>query len=234
MSAFPSDLDTGISWPAEATDRMNRMYRWQRHIYDGTRRYYLLGRDQMIANLWPAPGASILEIGCGTGRNLVLAARRYPEARLFGVDVSTEMLTSAISAISRRGLAPRIRVAHGDATAFDPKVIFGVPAFDHVMISYSLSMIPDWDRVIEAAVNRLKPGGRLHVVDFGDQAGWPAMARRLLLGWLAMFEVTPRDNLERVLSGVARSSGGDLRFERPFRGYAQYGVLTVPLGQRAP
>jgi S-adenosylmethionine-diacylgycerolhomoserine-N-methlytransferase len=234
MSAFPSDLDARIAWPAEATDRMNRMYRWQRHIYDGTRRYYLLGRDQMIANLRPAPATSILEIGCGTGRNLVHTARRYPDTRLFGVDVSTEMLTSAISAISRHGLAPRIRVAHGDATAFDPKTIFGVPAFDHVMISYSLSMIPDWDRVVEAAVNRLNPGGRLHVVDFGDLAGWPAMARSLLLKWLAMFGVTPRDDLERVLSGAAKASDGDLRFERPFRGYAQYGVLTLPLGRRVP
>jgi S-adenosylmethionine-diacylgycerolhomoserine-N-methlytransferase len=232
MSAFPSDLETPIVWPGEATDRMNRMYRWQRHIYDGTRRYYLLGRDQMIANLWPSPGASILEIGCGTGRNLILAAQRYPDARLFGVDVSTEMLTSAISAISRRGLAGRIRVAHGDATAFDPKVKFGVSAFDHVMISYSLSMIPDWDRVIEAALNRLNPEGRLHIVDFGNQAGWPSVPRRLLLKWLAMFDVTPRDDLERVLSGVARSSRGDLRFERPFRGYAQYAVLTAPSGPR--
>jgi S-adenosylmethionine-diacylgycerolhomoserine-N-methlytransferase len=234
MSAFPSDLDARIGWPVEATDRMNRMYRWQRHIYDGTRRYYLLGRDQMIANLRPAPGANILEIGCGTGRNLVLAAQRYPDARLFGIDVSTEMLTSAISAISRRGLAPQIRVAHGDATAFDPKTLFGVPAFDHVMISYSLSMIPDWNRVVEAAVNRLTPGGRLHVVDFGDQAGLPAMTRALLLRWLAMFDVTPRDDLEHVLSGAAKSSGGDLRFERPFRGYAQYAVLTVPSGPRVP
>jgi S-adenosylmethionine-diacylgycerolhomoserine-N-methlytransferase len=230
MSAFPSDADARIAWPVGATDRMNRMYRWQRHIYDGTRRYYLLGRNQMIANLWPAPGASILEIGCGTGRNLVLAAHRYPEARLFGVDVSTEMLTSAISAISRRGLTQRIRVAHGDATAFDPQTLFGVPAFDHVMISYSLSMIPDWNRVLEAAVGRLNPGGQLHIVDFGNQAGWPAMTRGLLLRWLAMFDVTPRDDLERVLAGAAKSSGGDLRFERPFRGYAQYAVLTLRSG----
>src|SRR6202000_2775558 len=102
-SDFVVESDGGLDlkiWPVEATDRMNRMYRWQRHIYDGTRRYYLLGRDQMIATPRPSPGASILEIGCGTGRNLILAAQRYPDARLFGVDVSTEMLTSAISAIS--------------------------------------------------------------------------------------------------------------------------------------
>jgi S-adenosylmethionine-diacylgycerolhomoserine-N-methlytransferase len=148
MSAFHSGFGANTSWPIEATHRMNRMYRRQRYIYDGTRRYYLLGRDQLIAGLRPAAGESVLEIGCGTGRNLVLAARQYPGARFFGVDVSTEMLTSAISAISRGGLTGQIRVAHGDATAFDPRRLFGVPSFDHVMISYSLSMIPGWHRVL--------------------------------------------------------------------------------------
>src|SRR6202047_808288 len=139
MRAYSSDIGTDTVWRAEATRRMNRMYRRQRHIYDGTRRYYLLGRDQLIARLNPAAGATVLEIGCGTGRNLVLAARLHPEARFFGIDVSTEMLTSAIAAISRAGLAGHVRVAHGDASSFDSKRLFGIAQFDHVMISYSLS-----------------------------------------------------------------------------------------------
>src|SRR6202035_230153 len=160
MSAYSPEIDADASWPAEATRRMNRMYRWQRHIYDGTRRYYLLGRDRLIAGLQPAAGARVLEIGCGTGRNLVQAARLYPDARFFGIDVSTEMLTSAVTAISRRGLTDRIRVAHGDGTAFNPQILFGLPSFDHIMISYSLSMIPDWRGVLDAAAGRLTPGGR--------------------------------------------------------------------------
>src|ERR1700745_2350233 len=130
MSAYSSDIGADTAWRAEATRRMNRMYRRQRHIYDGTRRYYLLGRDRLIAGLGARTGDSVLEIGCGTGRNLVLAARLYPTARFFGIDVSTEMLTSAISAIARHGLGSRIRVAHGDGTAFNPQVLFGIPAFD--------------------------------------------------------------------------------------------------------
>jgi S-adenosylmethionine-diacylgycerolhomoserine-N-methlytransferase len=215
---------------------MNRMYRLQRHIYDATRRYYLLGRDQMIAGLQPSRGACVLEIGCGTGRNLVVAAKRYPAAHFFGVDVSTEMLTSARSAISRGGLAQRIRVAHGDATAFDPQFSFGIPSFDHVMISYSLSMIPDWERVLDAAMSRLNPGGQLHVVDFGDQEGLPTVSRSLLLGWLKLFDVIPRDNMEQVLLALAQACGAGvgLKFERPFRGYAQYAVLTKPTGPVRP
>ncbi len=228
MSMYTEEISAETSWPVEATRRMNRMYRRQRHIYDGTRRYYLLGRDQLIANLEPGAGADVLEIGCGTGRNLVHAARLYPDIRFFGIDISTEMLTSAISAISRRDLAKRIRVAHGDGTAFNPQVSFGVARFDHVMISYSLSMIPDWRHVLQAAASCLKPGGSLHIVDFGDQARLPGIARTLLRRWLALFGVTPRDDLERELSTLARTSGADLTFERPFRGYVQYAVLTLP------
>ena len=242
MPAFPSEfgvelgneIELNALWPVEATERMNRMYRRQRHIYDGTRRYYLLGRDQLIENLRPDAGTSVLEIGCGTGRNLVQAARRFPRAKLFGIDVSTEMLTSAIASISRRGLSSRIRVAHGDATGFDPQLLFGIPAFDHVMVSYSLSMIPAWTRVIESALSHLKPGGRLHIVDFGQQERLPGLARALLLRWLKMFDVTPRDDLEPVLSGVANARGADLKFERPFRGYAQYAVLTLRSGPARP
>ena len=225
-----SDYDDGVEakWPAEATRRMNRMYRWQRFIYDATRRYYLLGRDQLIDGIAPSAGATVLEIGCGTGRNLVHAARKYPGATFYGIDVSTEMLTTAIAAIERRKLNGRVRVAHGDATAFDPAALFGIVAFDHVMISYSLSMIPDWHAVLDNAVSRLKPGGQLHIVDFGKQERLPGFARKILLHWLAMFDVTPRRDLQDALVTLASQSAAHLAFERPFRGYAQSAVLTLP------
>jgi len=228
MSAYPFEIDEDATQPGEAMRRMNRMYRLQRHVYDATRLYYLLGRDRMIANLRPANGANVLEIGCGTARNLVHAARLYPNAQFFGIDVSTEMLTSAIAAISRAGLAGRIKVAHGDATAVHPQKLFAVASFDHVMISYSLSMIPDWRGVLKAAADNLKPGGRLHVIDFGNQERLPVIVRVLLRRWLAMFDVTPRDDLKPELLAIAEVCGADLVFERPFRGYAQYAVLTLP------
>ena len=75
--------------------RMDDMYRMQRHIYDLTRRYYLFGRDRLIEDLGALPGETVCEVGCGTGRNLVLLARRYPETRFMGLDASEEMLKSA-------------------------------------------------------------------------------------------------------------------------------------------
>ena len=203
MSAYSSDIGADSSWPVEATDRMNRMYRRQRHIYDGTRRYYLLGRDRLIAELQPGAGASVLEIGCGTGRNLVLAAQPFPDARFFGIDVSTEMLTSAITAISRRGLTNRIRVAHGDANGVRSAAAVRHPAVrprdDLLQPLDDPGLAPRAGR----RGSRLKPGGRLHIVDFGGQERLPGMARTLLLRWLTMFDVTPRDDLEPVLSAMA-------------------------------
>ena len=234
MSATSSGVDAATSSPAEATRRMNRMYRLQRHIYDGTRRYYLLGRDQMISNLQPGDDTTVLEIGCGTGRNLVLAAGRYPNARFFGIDVSTEMLASATSAVSRERLTNRVSVAHADGTGFDAQALFGIKSFDQIFISYSLSMIPDWRLVLVAALGHLKPGGCLHVVDFGQQERWPRLPRALLLRWLALFDVTPRDDFQAVLTGMADAVGATLEFERPFRGYAQYAVLTLLLEPRSP
>jgi S-adenosylmethionine-diacylgycerolhomoserine-N-methlytransferase len=228
MTISDSEMGDNLAWPVEATVRMNRMYRRQRHIYDGTRRYYLLGRDELIAGLKPAAGASVLEIGCGTGRNLTVAARQFPAAKFFGIDVSTEMLTSAIASITRHGLKSRIRVAHGDATAFDPLPIFGIRSFDHVMVSYSLSMIPNWQSVLERAASCVADGGHLHIVDFGRQEGLPKVARAVLRRWLAMFDVTPRDGLEGTLRRLADAYGAKVKFERPFRGYAQYAVLTFP------
>jgi S-adenosylmethionine-diacylgycerolhomoserine-N-methlytransferase len=212
-----------------STELMNRTYRHQRHIYDLTRKYFLLGRDRLLDDLAPRDGDAILEVGCGTGRNLAVAAARYPTARLFGIDVSTEMLSSASASIARAGLAPQVRLAHADATCFDPQPLFGIARFDRIFVSYSLSMIPQWEAVIDHALSVLGPGGELHIVDFGGQRRLPDVFRTLLRRWLAVFHVTPRDDLEGALRTRAQARNALLIFARPYRDYAQYAVLRLPV-----
>jgi S-adenosylmethionine-diacylgycerolhomoserine-N-methlytransferase len=204
---------------------MDRMYRRQRHIYDASRKFYLLGRDGMIADLAPPSGGTVLEIGCGTGRNLVKIARLYPHARCFGLDVSDEMLETARRSIARAGLEGRIRLAAADATCFDPKALFGVEKFDRVVISYALSMIPGWRSVLRGAAAHLDTAGQLHIVDFGDQHGLPAPFRSALKRWLAMFQVTPRADLADEVAALARMAGLSAACSRPFRGYAVRAVM---------
>lgn len=207
-------------------EHLDRNYRYQRHIYDLTREYYLLGRKRLIAGLAPPAGGSVIEIGCGTALNLIRAARRYPDARYFGIDLSRMMLETAEAALARRGLAGRIRLALGDATDFDAKALLGESRFDRVFFSYSLSMIPPWQAALEHAAGLVAPGGSLHIVDFGGCEALPAQAKRVLYGWLAQFRVSPREDLEAELRRLAARHGLQLSFERLYRGYSYYAVLS--------
>ena len=211
-----------------AAEKMDGIYRYQRFIYDLTRRYYLLGRDRLIDELAPPAGGTVLEVGCGTGRNLLRAARRYPSVNCYGLDVSSTMLETARSNLARAGLGTRITFAAGDACAFEPASVLGVPSFDRICISYVLSMVPHWPRVVEGAIRHLGPSGSLHIVDFGDFARCPAPFSAAMRAWLRRFHVMPIAQFERQLHAFAAAHDLQLRFEHPYRGYAAYAVLSRP------
>lgn len=206
---------------------MDRVYRHQRHIYDATRKYYLLGRDPMLAGLKPPPAGHVLEIGCGTGRNLVRAAELYPHCRFYGIDISAGMLETAAAAIHRAGLRDRVRLARGDAADFDPEAIFGRSGFDRIFISYAVSMIPGWRDVIDEAVSRLAPRGELHVVDFGDLGDLPPLFGTALRLWLRWHHVTPREDLFEMMSAAARGRGGSFHGRSLHRGFARIGRTGI-------
>lgn len=207
---------------------MDTVYRRQRYIYDLTRRYYLFGRNEMIAALDARPGMHVLEIGCGTARNIIQTARRYAGTRVYGFDISAEMLKTAGAAVARAGLHDRIRLAEADATTFDGHALFGVEAFDRIFVSYSLSMIPGWQSVIARAVSQLGEGGSLHIVDFGDMSGLPVFARRGLLRWLGHFHVTPRRDLIFNARAIASREGLEAVSQHGRFGYAVHVTLRQP------
>ncbi|HKN28188.1 MAG TPA: class I SAM-dependent methyltransferase [Roseiarcus sp.] len=209
---------------SDAALMMDKMYRRQRHIYNLSRKYYLIGRDETIARLRPAPGDGVLEVGCGTGRNLIKAARAYPQAKFYGLDVSREMLDTAAASIARAGLTSRITIAEADATAFDPEPLFARARFERVMISYALSMIPPWRDALARALDVAAEGGSLHVIDFGDCAGWPRPFRAALRRWLAAFDVTPRDDLGETLAALSSARGFVSTTEDCRGGYARLAV----------
>ena len=209
--------------------RMDDMYRLQRHVYDLSRRYYLLGRDRLIAELALQPGEQVCEIGCGTGRNLVLAARRFPDARFFGLDASSEMLKSAHAKIAAAGLGGQVALAQGFAERFDPRAAFALDRpLDRIVFSYSLSMIPPWREALDHALKALRPGGIVHIVDFGDQAGLPTWFRRMLFGWLDLFGVHVRPELIHHLRRLDHNGDATLTLRPVARGYAFRADLTLP------
>lgn len=208
-----------------AAAKMDGIYRYQRFIYDATRRYYLLGRDRLLADLRPPEGGSVLEIGCGTARNLITAARAYPSSRLYGLDLSEEMLRTARGKVARAGFTGRMTLATADAAAFSPEALFGRAAFDRVFVSYALSMIPPWRAAVDQAACVLAPHGELHIVDFGDFASFPAWMRGAQHAWLKRFSVSPIRGLEYELAAIAERKHLRITVTRLYGGYAVLACL---------
>jgi S-adenosylmethionine-diacylgycerolhomoserine-N-methlytransferase len=174
---------------------MDRMYRYTRHVYDASRRYYLVGRDRLIDAIALQPGQTALEIGCGTARNLVLLHRRFPHNRLYGIDAANVMIRTAQAKVQKAGAKNLITLRQGLAETLTYRT-FGVDRpFDVIFFSYSLSMIPHWKAALDAALTNLKPGGELWVVDFWDQRDLPRWFSTILKKWLAMFHVHYRPEL---------------------------------------
>jgi S-adenosylmethionine-diacylgycerolhomoserine-N-methlytransferase len=199
---------------------MDAIYAWQRHTYDATRKFFLFGRDRLIATLDVPGGGTVLEVGCGTGRNLIQVARRYPTARLFGFDISEAMLETARKSIARAGLSDRITLKQADATNFDATALFGPAQFDRVFFSYTLSMIPDWKTALMQGAKAT--GGSMHVVDFGQLEGWPRTFKTMLFAWLDSFDVEPR----AILPAYIETLGLKVSFQPLYRGYAWSAVLS--------
>ncbi len=199
---------------------MDAIYAYQRHIYDLTRKFFLFGRDQLVATLDVPAGGTVLEVGCGTGRNLILVARRYPTAQLFGIDISEAMLETARKSIDRAGLSDRITLKQADATNFDAAALFGHAQVDRVFFSYTLSMIPDWKAALVQGAKATK--GSAHVVDFGQLEGWPRALKSVLFAWLDSFDVEPRAMLPEFIQTL----GLNVQFTPLYRGYAWSAVLS--------
>ena len=208
----------------DQASRMDRMYALQRHFYDLTRRYYLLGRDRLLAELPVKPGQAVLEVGCGTGRNLLKLQRLRPGLVLCGLDISREMLATARAKLARAG--GEIHLALGPAEELNPSRDFGREGFEAIYFSYVLSMLPDWVRALEVAWAALVPGGSLMLVDFWDQHGLPNWFGKGLRAWLDMFGVHFRPEVLEVAHLMRTQGRAKLELTSVARGYAYLARLT--------
>ena len=103
----------------------------------------------------------VLDIGCGAGTDLLLAARRVgPEGRAIGVDMTEAMRRRATAGAEAAGLL-NVDVRDGDATR--------LPVDDHsidVVISNGvLNLVPDKPRALAEIARVLRPGGRAQIAD---------------------------------------------------------------------
>jgi S-adenosylmethionine-diacylgycerolhomoserine-N-methlytransferase len=163
---------------------LNAYYGPARHSYDVTRKFFLFGRDPLLAELATESWSSLVEVGPGTGRNLRILRRARPDARFGGLDACDEMLAHA------RARCPWASLRHGFAESSDLTAVLGEPP-DRVLFSYCLSMMSDPRLVLERARQMVAPTGSVVVVDFADMATMPTVLRRALRAWVSAFRVKP-------------------------------------------
>jgi ubiquinone/menaquinone biosynthesis C-methylase UbiE len=141
--------------------RYNRVAPWYRYL-EWTVLLAPGFRRRAARRLGLRPGQSVLEVGCGTGRNLgVLRAGVGPDGEVIGVDATAGMLAEARKLIERRGWR-NVALVEADAATLtlDRQV-------DAVYFALSYSVMPDRDAALDRAWHALRPGGRLAIMDAG-------------------------------------------------------------------
>lgn len=138
---------------------LTAFYGAQSRHYDAFRERLLQGRAELLAGLPLPPRARIVELGGGTGRNAEFLGERLADVASYEVvDLCAPLLARARMRARR---IPQLHAIEADATQWQP-----VQPVDAVILSYALTMIPDWRAAIDNAIAMLKPGGVLGVVDF--------------------------------------------------------------------
>ncbi len=211
---------------AQVKQDMDNMYRWTRHIYDLTRKYYLLGRDNLIENIDAKEGDNICEVGCGTARNLIKIAKKYPLANFYGLDASDEMLKTAQGNLDSAKAANKISLRQAYSQSFNPIELFGLDKpLDKIVFSYALSIIPPWKESIDHALELLPANGEIHIVDFGGQEELPRWFSKFVFWWLKMFHVYHKPEILKYLVSLEKTGKGSLEIHHLYKKYAYRAVF---------
>ncbi len=126
---------------------------------DVTSSFAGIGNPHAIGRI-PA-GATVVDVGCGAGMDLLLAARRIgPRGRAIGVDMTEAMRQRAAAGAAACGLA-NVDVRRGDAT----RLPVDDRSADVVISNGVLNLVPEKERAVAEIARILKPGGRVQIAD---------------------------------------------------------------------
>jgi demethylmenaquinone methyltransferase/2-methoxy-6-polyprenyl-1,4-benzoquinol methylase len=180
-------------------DRVARFYK----VFEPLYLIFPVARRKAVAALGLKPGDTVLEVGAGTGRNFpYLVDAVGPGGSVIGVDASAGMLREAGRLAERHGWA-NVSLLQQDAA--DLQLDRDV---DAVLFSLSYSAMPDPRRALASAWERLRPGGRLVVMDAG------------------LTETRLRPLLDPIARLLIRLGPGN-PYSRPWDDLAEYGKVSI-------
>ena len=200
---------------------------WLTPLYDPVLRWVMRERGfkrRLIEQARIQPGQRVLDLGCGTATLTLMIAERHPETELVGIDADPRILEIARRKIARAGA--KITLEEGMA--------FELPypdwTFDRVVSSLVFHhLTPEDKRRTLAEVWRvLRPGGQLHIVDFGP----PSTRAGRLFARIFHPREEQRDNIEGRLPARFREAGFE-GVEETARIFNLGGSLSFYRAQRA-
>lgn len=143
-------------------ERLENFYSGQAEAYDDFRKRLLKGREELWKKIGPRPGSTWVDMGGGTGANLEFFGPDIQQLKkVYVVDLAGSLLKVAQQRAEKNQWS-NVQTVEADATRWQP----ADGPVDVVTFSYSLTMIPDWFAAIDNALQMLKPGGVIGVVDF--------------------------------------------------------------------
>lgn len=177
---------------ALSKDAVRDLYRARSGSYDvAANLYYLIGvrearyRKLAIQYLGLKPGDTAIEIGCSTGLNFKYVQPAIGDAgQLTGVDLTAAMLERAQARVDRHGWK-NVRLVHSDAAKYPfPNGVDGVYS------TFALTLVPEYEQVIERTWRALVEGGRFVLLDIKKPEGWPEWLIKLGIEITKPFGVT--------------------------------------------
>lgn len=144
-------------------------------------------------------GQRVLDLGCGTGTLAIMAKQTQPKAEVFGLDADPEMLKMAH--IKRDQAKLNITFDVG----FTNELPYPDSSFDRVLSSIMIHHLKtsDKEKTAREVYRVLKPGGQLHIIDFGKPHTWYG---KILGPFLHKFEEA-NDNIEGRLPEIFGAPG---------------------------
>src|SRR5438034_1224370 len=138
-----------------------------------------LGCGNPTALLALEPGQTVLDLGSGSGIDVLLSAKRVgPTGKAYGLDMTDDMLTLARENQRKAG-ATNVEFLKGTIEA----IPLPDNSVDVIISNCVINLSPDKDRVLREAFRVLKPGGRFAVSDVVVRGAVPADVRRSMELW---------------------------------------------------
>jgi ubiquinone/menaquinone biosynthesis C-methylase UbiE len=159
------------------------LYRRRAKLYDfSANAYYLLGfrefayRKIGIKALNLKKGDTVVEIGCGTGLNFNLLRKQVgPKGNIIGVDLTPEMLEEADKRIRHNGWQ-NVTLVQSDAAEYQ-----FTEQIDGIISTFAITLVPEYDGIIQNGAAALSPNARFVVVDFKKPDKWPMWIIKLFV-----------------------------------------------------